>query len=90
MTGNRDVKSTENYDTATDEAQQMSQYSSAINEDTNNGSQIQTHINNQYHFNPVQQMNNFVERIRQSFVFSNCQVTFNIAGSSFSLIACSD
>lgn len=40
------------------------------------------------YFSPVEQMNNSMEHKSQSFVFNNCQATFNIAGSS--AVACSD
>ena len=89
VTGHRDVKSTEDYDEA-DEAKQR-QNSNAISAATNNRSQLQTHVSKQVQFNPVQQMNNLMENKTQSFVFNNCQVTFNMAGSSpAGFVACSD
>ena len=90
VTGHRDVKSIEDYHEA-DEAEQR-QYSNAISAATNNRSQrqLQTHVSKQVQFNPVQQMDNLMDHKTQFFVFNNCQVTFNMAGSSAGFVACSD
>ena len=83
----QDIKS---YQPRNHKQRQDCQYSNAISADTINRSQIQTHLSKEVYFNPVEQMSNLMEDKTQSFAFNNCQVTFNMAGSSAGAVACSD